>query len=138
MSFVLLFRQYGILSAALAVAAPQAGAQTSGSPPVCRNVVAAAHPRLPFFCRHIVPCGTPDKEVTSIQKELQKGGMLFGGRGVRADDDSDDTRVQQPVPQLLEVAEQHLVRCIARVYGYTDVQRVHEGELLPIAAVAGL
>jgi hypothetical protein len=84
-----------------------------------------------------VPCGTPDKDATSIQKELQKGGMQFDGSSLRVEGDSDyshGTQVQQSVPQLLEVTEQHLVRCIARLYGYTDVQRVREEELLPISA----
>ncbi|KAF6252536.1 lipoyl transferase [Scenedesmus sp. NREL 46B-D3] len=61
--------------------------------------------------RHIVPCGTPDKEVTSIQRELQTN-----------------------IPHLLGVAEQHLVRCIARIYKYTYVQYIKREHLLPIAS----
>eukprot|EP00882_Tetradesmus_deserticola_P002844 GHRQ01003023.1.p1 GENE.GHRQ01003023.1~~GHRQ01003023.1.p1 ORF type:complete len:266 (+),score=50.52 GHRQ01003023.1:845-1642(+) len=90
--------------------------------------------------RHIVPCGTPDKEVTSIQKELQKGGMQFDDLGVGgsaagiSSPPTNSCKTQQDVPHLLAVAEEHLVRCLARVYGYTYVQNIETKTLLPTGA----
>uniref|UniRef100_A0A383WCR3 lipoyl(octanoyl) transferase n=1 Tax=Tetradesmus obliquus TaxID=3088 RepID=A0A383WCR3_TETOB len=84
--------------------------------------------------RHIVPCGTPDKEVTSVQRELQQAGTYVEAGGEGGDAAKDDALLQDTAPNLLKEAEQHLVRCIAGVYGYTDVQDIVEEQLLPTTA----
>jgi hypothetical protein len=71
--------------------------------------------------------------VTSIQHELQWAGKQMDVSVVGADAARDDALLQEAVPHLLEEAEQHLVRCIAGVYGYTDLQDIVEEELLPTA-----
>lgn len=87
-----------------------------------------------------MPCGTPDKEVTSIQRELQTSDTKFDGIGLSAVAATRDTQLinffqlQQDIPHLLGVAEQHLVRCIARMYKYTYVQYIKREHLLPIAS----
>lgn len=87
-----------------------------------------------LLCRHIVPCGTPDKEVTSVQRELQQAGTYVEAGGEGGDAAKDDALLQDTAPNLLKEAEQHLVRCIAGVYGYTDVQDIVEEQLLPTTA----
>ncbi|KAK4403360.1 Octanoyltransferase LIP2, mitochondrial [Sesamum angolense] len=54
------------------------------------------NPDLNYF-KHIVPCGIADKEVTSLQKE-----------------------VQQVLPSE-EVIQEQLISCFIRIFNYTDM-----------------
>ncbi|KAL1550351.1 Lipoyl ligase [Salvia divinorum] len=55
-------------------------------------------PDLNYF-KHIVPCGIPDKEVTSLQKEVGLGQML-------------------PSEQVIH---EQLVSCFTKIFGYTGI-----------------
>ncbi|KAL0341306.1 UNVERIFIED_CONTAM: Octanoyltransferase LIP2, mitochondrial [Sesamum radiatum] len=62
------------------------------------------NPDLNYF-KHIVPCGIADKEVTSLQKE-----------------------VQQVLPSE-EVIQEQLISCFIRIFNYTDIVRKDKSSL---------
>ncbi|KAL2248891.1 octanoyltransferase isoform X1 [Sesamum indicum] len=62
------------------------------------------NPDLNYF-KHIVPCGIADKEVTSLQKE-----------------------VQQVLPSE-EVIQEQLISCFIRIFNYTDIVREDKSSL---------
>lgn len=63
------------------------------------------NPDLTYF-KHIVPCGIPDKEVTSLKKEVQ---------------------INLPSEQVIH---EHLVSCFARIFGYDNITCKHNGFFL--------
>lgn len=92
-------------------------------------------------CRHIVPCGTPDKEVTSLHQELtrtarpmESHALALAACSSRSDKWAaglpQGQQDEQAAMGLLAVAEQHLICSIARAFGYSQLQPVNEAQLL--------
>ena len=86
--------------------------------------------------KHIIPCGTPDKEVTSVQQELL--GPLRGDLGASIGCRSSSGAVclgphQQPLDHHdvdLSVAQQHLLGAFIRVFQFDQVEAVDADAVL--------
>lgn len=90
--------------------------------------------------RHIVPCGTPDKEVTSLQREWQLGDncsspdtiicpiIISSSSSCR--DQAAQHQLQQGQATDLLVAEQHMIDALVRVFSFDTVEQITEQQLI--------
>jgi hypothetical protein len=68
---------------------------------------------LPAY-KHIVPCGSPDKDVTSLLAELQRPGSSSSSGASSSSSSSTCIAIAGDEGQLLSLAEARLVDAIAR------------------------
>lgn len=90
--------------------------------------------------RHIVPCGTPDTEVTSIERELQRpldwrlsSSNSSHGKQQMGQKQQQQQLGAQQVGVDLAIAEQHLFQAFLRVFRPSEVQEVTQQQLLDTA-----